>query len=164
VHQQIQSPEARKDSKLLTEHLRNYIRRRLKEKGTLGQTAAAAIGVSSNYFSRVATGKVERPGASFCVKLAEFFGDSHITVLRLAGWLPETETDEALVQEMCELTRTDPYFKDLTRIYRGVTSEELKYILLAMATALVKVWPSIISRRKPSASSEGSVTAEKGNT
>ena len=123
----------------MTKHLRDYVRRRLQETNMSGRAAAATMEVSHPYFVRIATGKVERPGVGFCTKLAELFGDSPITVLRLSGRIPETKTDEALVQEICDLAATDRHFQDMIRIYRDIASEEIKEMVVAMAKAALDV-------------------------
>lgn len=118
----------------MSDRLRQYIKTRLRERGLSGRAAAQAMGVSNTYFVRVMTGNIARPGVKFCVKLADLFGDSPVTVLRLAGWLPESR--DVLAEEANYLIAKDPQFAALVRLYQSL-DEEAKGLFLALVRAAV---------------------------
>lgn len=122
----------------MSQNLGHYIRQHLESKGMTNKAAAEAIGVTSAYFARVATGKVTRPSVDFCRKLAGLFDDSAIAVMRLAGWLSEDD-QEALLEEMRELATHDPGFSELLKSYRELRTQRERELFLAMAKAAIEV-------------------------
>ena len=122
----------------MPETLEQYIRRRLREKGMSGRAAARAMDVSHSYFFSVITGKIKRPGANFCRKIAELFGESPVTVLRIAGWLPYDDDDEALLEELRVLAK-DPDFLQFMRVYRELTPVERRLFVAITKAALEAV-------------------------
>lgn len=122
----------------MSESLSGYIKRQLELKGVTGKAAAEAIGVTPTYFGRVKKGKV-KPSMEFCQRLAEFFNDSILTVMRLAGWLPDDELDKSLIERLRELAARDPGFKELLEAYASLESAESKELFLAMVKAAVEV-------------------------
>jgi len=115
----------------------DYIKRRLKELGKTQRAAAAAMGVSYTYFADVANGRIKRPGAEFCRKLADVLEVSPVEVLRAAGWLPPEDDEGTLVEDLRYLAR-DPLFLDLVRVYRTLspTAQRLVVALLQVAAAV----------------------------
>ena len=122
--------------------LREYIKRRLQERGLSGRAAARAMGVSNSYFARVTSGRVTRPGVGFCVKLADLFGDSPVMVLRLAGWLPE-DNEDVPVEEVRHLIAENPQLATLARIYQSLHPEARELFF-----ALVRAAVNFVERRK----------------
>ena len=110
-----------------------YIRVQLRERGLSGRAAARAMGVSTSHFARVAAGRIKRPDAGFCVKLARLFEDSPITVLRLAGWLPD-DNDDVLLEEVRGLVARD---RRLLNILRNLLPED-RQLLTDIAEMLAR--------------------------
>jgi len=121
----------------MSETLGQYIRWRLREKGMSGRAAARAMGIGHSYLSNVVTGKIKRPGADFCRKLAEVLGESPVTVLRIAGWLPYDDDDKALLEELRVLVN-DPDFVQFMRAYRQLTPPERR-LFVAMTKAALEM-------------------------
>lgn len=116
-----------------------YIKKRLEEHKMSGRAAAAAMDISQPHFSRIASGKVERPGPEICRKIADLFGDPPAMVMRLAGWFEADERD-AFYEEIVELSKRDPRFEEMVRTYQSLTSEEARDAFLAMSKTALEVF------------------------
>lgn len=124
----------------MSKALVEYIKTGLENLSMSGRAAAEAMGISQSYFVRVTTGKVEKPGLEFCSKLAALFDDSPTKVMRLAGLLPELDTDEALIEEIRELSEKDPRFEEILRTYQDLPTDEAKDAFLAMARVALEAY------------------------
>jgi transcriptional regulator with XRE-family HTH domain len=100
----------------MSDKLSTWIVREIEQRGWSHRELARRAGVSQTAVSGTLSGD-RKAGADFCIKVAQALGESPEKVLRLAGILPASTSED------------DPTFTELTDLARTLTPKQRREVL-----------------------------------
>jgi len=119
----------------------NYVRRLRKSKGLTLKQVENQAKVSNAYISQIERGLRNPPHPDILKRLAKAYDVQHRELLVAAGYLEEDSADTAKrrqIEEAYEHVRTDPTFKQGTRLKGTQVSLETKRFIVEMYEKLTQ--------------------------
>jgi transcriptional regulator with XRE-family HTH domain len=123
------------------ENFGNYVRRLRKSKGLTLKQVENQAKVSNAYISQIERGLRNPPHPDILKRLAKAYDVQHRELLVAAGYLEEDSADTAKrrqIEEAYEHVRTDPTFKQGTRLKGTQVSLETKRFIVEMYEKLTQ--------------------------
>ncbi|MBP7692693.1 MAG: helix-turn-helix transcriptional regulator [Anaerolineales bacterium] len=133
-HNDTTGPENRaanaKDAPLVAlswQNLGEYLTERREQRGLSLRGLAAELEVAPAHLSRIATGKT-KPNPDTCKRIAEYFGDPVILVLRVAGWVDDEDiTADDFMKLFYSAIKDDPDLQILFKVYQQQNTPEKRH-------------------------------------
>lgn len=106
------------------QNLGEYLTERREQRGLSLRGLAAELKVAPAHLSRIATGKT-KPYPDTCKRIADYFGDPVILVLRLAGWVEDEDIPaDEFMKAFYAAIKDDPDLKLLFEVYQQQETPE----------------------------------------
>ena len=107
--------------------LGDYILERSRQHSLSLRKLAAELNIDPSHLSRIVKGKVT-PYPETCKRIAEYFGDPVALVLRLAGWIDESDVDvNEFMRQFYVVIKDDADLKLLYEIYMKQETPEKRH-------------------------------------